>query len=100
MNTREMVNIALQLAGLQEDTVDTEIGCEGADVHRVLAGIDMSDAVMLAAKALGWKVSSVTEGQLSGDALDVLARQLGRDLGMEVRMPPPERRDWLLGQIL
>ena len=54
MNTREMVNIALQLAGLQEDTVDTEIGCEGADVHRVLAGIDMSDAVMLAAKALGY----------------------------------------------
>lgn len=51
-------------------------------------------------KALGWKVSSVTEGQLSGDALDVLARQLGRDLGIEVRMPPPERRDWLLGQIL
>lgn len=27
MNTREMIDIALKLAGLEEDTVDTEIGC-------------------------------------------------------------------------
>ena len=51
-------------------------------------------------KAMGWKVSSVTNGQLTGDALDVLARQLGKDLGVEVRMPSPERRDWLLSQIV
>lgn len=49
---------------------------------------------------MGWKVSSVTNGQLTGDALDVLARQLGKDLGVEVRMPPPERRDWILSQIV
>lgn len=54
MTTREMVDIALKLAGLSEDTVDTEIGCEGADVHRVLAGIDVSDAVMLAAQQKGY----------------------------------------------
>lgn len=52
MNTREMVNIALKLAGLSEDTVDTEIGCVGEDVKRVLAGIDMSDATLLAAKQM------------------------------------------------
>lgn len=54
MNTREMVNIALKLAGLEEDTVDTEIGCEGADIKRVLAGIDMDNATLLAAKNLGY----------------------------------------------
>ena len=41
MTTREMVNVALRLAGLEEDTVDTEIGCEGTCIKRVLAGIDM-----------------------------------------------------------
>lgn len=54
MNTREMVNIALKLAGLEEDTVDTEIGCAGEDIKRVLAGIDMSDAVLMAAKQMGY----------------------------------------------
>lgn len=54
MDTRTMVNIALKLAGLEEDTVDTEIGCEGNDIKRVLAGIDMSDATLLAAKQLGY----------------------------------------------
>lgn len=54
MNTREMVNIALKLAGLEEDTVDTEIGCAGEDIRRVLAGIDMSDTTLLAAKQMGY----------------------------------------------
>lgn len=54
MNTREMVNIALKLAGLEEDTVDTEIGCEGQDIKKVLAGIDMSDTTLLAAKQMGY----------------------------------------------
>lgn len=54
MNTREMVNIALKLAGLEEDTVDTEIGCAGENIHRVLAGIDMSDTTLLAAKQMGY----------------------------------------------
>ena len=54
MDTRAMVNIALKLAGLEEDTVDTEIGCAGQDVKRVLAGIDMDTATLLAAKPRGY----------------------------------------------
>ena len=54
MDTRAMVNIALKLAGLEEDTVDTEIGCAGQDVKRVLAGIDMDTATLLAAKQRGY----------------------------------------------
>lgn len=51
-------------------------------------------------KAMGWKVTSVTNDQLSGDALDVLARQLCQDLGIEANPPDPGRRDWLLSQIV
>lgn len=54
MTTREMVNIALKLAGLEEDTIDTEIGCPGEDIHRVLAGVDMDSATLLAARELGY----------------------------------------------
>lgn len=54
MDTRTMVNIALKLAGLEEDTVDTEIGCPGEDIKRVLAGIDMDTATLLAAKDQGY----------------------------------------------
>lgn len=54
MNTRDLVDIALKLAHLEEDTVDTEIGCPGDNIKRVLAGIDMSDTTLLAAKQLGY----------------------------------------------
>ena len=54
MNTREMIDIALKLAGLEEDTVDTEIGCPGENIHRVLAGIDMDNATLMAAKEKGY----------------------------------------------
>lgn len=50
-------------------------------------------------KSMGWKVTSVTSGQLSGDALDVLARQLARDLRVPFTGPAPERRDWLIREL-
>ncbi|MDM8271862.1 DUF559 domain-containing protein [Thermophilibacter provencensis] len=50
-------------------------------------------------KSLGWKVNSVTSGQLSGDALDVLARQLARDLGVKGKQPPARMRDWLIEEL-
>ena len=50
-------------------------------------------------KSMGWKVTSVTDGQLSGDALDVLARQLAKDLAVKSAEPPAGLRDWLLDQI-
>lgn len=70
MNTREMVDIAIRLAGLTEDTVDTEIGCAGEEVHRVLAGIDMSDAVMLAAKDMGYDCIAEHHG-IMGKAMHI-----------------------------
>ena len=50
-------------------------------------------------KSMGWKVISVTFGQLSGDALEVLARQVARDLGVSLEGPTPELRDWLVSEL-
>jgi putative NIF3 family GTP cyclohydrolase 1 type 2 len=54
VNTREMINAALDLAGLKEDTVDTEIANTGENIKSVLAGIDVDNAVILAAKMKGY----------------------------------------------
>ena len=48
--------------------------------------------------SMGWRVFSVTAGQLSGDALDVLAGQLSGCLGSG-GMPTADRRDWLLSEL-
>ena len=51
-------------------------------------------------KSMGWKVISVTAGQLSGDALDVLARQVAKDLGVRGKTPEPALRDWLISELV
>lgn len=50
-------------------------------------------------KSMGWKVLTVTDGQLSGDALDVLMRQVAKDLKVRLKAPKPELRDWLLEEL-
>lgn len=50
-------------------------------------------------KSMGWKVITVTDGQLSGDALDVLMRQVAKDLKLRLKTPKPELRDWLLEEL-
>lgn len=50
-------------------------------------------------KSMGWKVISVTDGQLSGDTLDVLMRQVAKDLKVRLKAPKPELRDWLLEEL-
>lgn len=50
-------------------------------------------------KSMGWKVLTVTDGQLSGDALDVLMRQVAKDLKVHLKAPKPELRDWLLEEL-
>lgn len=50
-------------------------------------------------KSMGWKVVSVTDGQLSGDALGVLARQVAKDLWMAPEDPETRLRDWLASEL-
>ncbi|TFG13857.1 hypothetical protein EU537_05200 [Candidatus Thorarchaeota archaeon] len=54
MNTDEIMQIALDLAGLNEVPGDTAIHVPGKDIERVLIGIDMGTAELLLAKELGY----------------------------------------------
>ncbi len=54
MNTKQMMEIALDLAGLKEMPVDTTITVEGKNIKRVLIGIDMETPELILAKQLGF----------------------------------------------
>ncbi|MDR2157445.1 MAG: hypothetical protein LBO81_06680 [Clostridiales Family XIII bacterium] len=54
MTTREMVQIALDLAGLSELPQDSSVSVESDSVTNVLAGVDMGVSELLLARALGY----------------------------------------------
>ncbi|HBH11606.1 MAG: hypothetical protein XD91_1125, partial [Clostridiales bacterium 38_11] len=54
MNTRELMNIALRLAGLENEPYDTTISVEGENIQKILIGVDMETPEMLLAKNLGY----------------------------------------------
>jgi len=54
MNTREIMELALKLAGLEEIPADSVIITEGENIKRVLMGIDMDTPELLAAMELGY----------------------------------------------
>lgn len=54
MDTRKMIDIALELAELKEETVDTEIGFAGENIKKVVCGIDIDSSIFLAAKMQGY----------------------------------------------
>ncbi|SET25020.1 Nif3-like dinuclear metal center hexameric protein [Anaerobranca gottschalkii] len=53
MNTKEIMDLALQLAGLDEVPEDSGIIVEGENIKKVAIGVDMELAEMLLAKELG-----------------------------------------------
>ncbi|SHK22835.1 Putative GTP cyclohydrolase 1 type 2, NIF3 family [Anaerobranca californiensis DSM 14826] len=53
MNTKEIMDLALQLAGLDEVPEDSGIIVEGENIKKVAIGVDMELAEMLLAKDLG-----------------------------------------------
>ncbi|MFW9847983.1 MAG: Nif3-like dinuclear metal center hexameric protein [Candidatus Thorarchaeota archaeon] len=54
MNTEEIMQIALSMAGLDSIPGDTGIHVSGSDIKKVLIGIDMSTAELLLAEKLGY----------------------------------------------
>lgn len=54
MNTREMMDIALNLAGLKEEPQDAEIIVPGENIRRVLAGVDMNTPEVIIGKIMGY----------------------------------------------
>lgn len=53
MNTKEIMGLALELAGLDEVPHDSGIMVEGDNIKKVFAGIDMDTAEIMLAKQLG-----------------------------------------------
>lgn len=54
MNTRRMMEIALELAGLDEIPQDSGINVEGSDINRIMIGVDMETPELLLARDLGY----------------------------------------------
>ncbi|MBF4695951.1 Nif3-like dinuclear metal center hexameric protein [Fusibacter ferrireducens] len=54
MTTKEIMEIALKLAGLSEMPSDTSINVEGDSIQKILIGIDMENPEILLAKELGY----------------------------------------------
>ena len=54
MNTNDLMNIALELAKLEEKPYDTDIIVEGSNIKKVLIGIDMETPELLLARDLGF----------------------------------------------
>jgi len=54
MNTKQLMDSALALAGLTEMPEDCGISMEGDNIKRVLMGVDMDTAELLLAKELGY----------------------------------------------
>lgn len=53
MNTKEIMDLALELAGLEEIPEDSGILVEGDNIKKIFAGIDMETAEIMLAKQLG-----------------------------------------------
>ncbi len=53
MNTEQIMQLALELAGLTEVPADSAVLVPGENIKRVLVGVDMGTAEMLLAKQLG-----------------------------------------------
>ena len=77
MNTQQMMDTALQLAGLDEMPADCEVTVPGENIRKVLMGIDMDTAELLLAKQLGYDcVVSHHPRNTSLYTLDVMDRHI------------------------
>ena len=50
MNTKELMDAALQLADLTEIPADSQIIVEGENIKKILMGVDMQTAELMLAK--------------------------------------------------
>jgi len=73
MTTKELMDIALKTAGLNEMPEDCGVIVEGKGIKKVLMGVDMDTAELMLAKQLGYDcVVSHHPRNTSADMLDVL----------------------------
>ena len=73
MNTQKMMDIALDLAGLDKMPGDCDVVVPGEDIKKVLVGVDMDTAELLLAKELGYDcVVSHHPKNTNADIVDVM----------------------------
>lgn len=79
MNTREIMQVALDMAGLTEIPYDSGILVEGTDIKKVLFGVDMETPEILLAKQLGYDLvlgHHPTDGNPTIQFSKVMLRQI------------------------
>ena len=77
MNTQKMMDVALELAGLDYMPADCDVVVPGEDIKRVLAGVDMDTAELLLAKELGYDcVVSHHPKNTNVEMLDVMDKHI------------------------
>ena len=77
MNTQKMMDVALELAGLDKMPADCDVVVPGENIKRVLAGVDMDTAELLLAKELGYDcVVSHHPKNTNVEMLDVMDKHI------------------------
>jgi hypothetical protein len=89
MNTEQIMQLALELAGLTEVPADSAVLVPGDHIKRVLVGVDMGTAEMLLAKQLGCDCvigHHPVGGSARADFPKVMERQIARmmDAGIPI----------------
>ncbi|MCL2378588.1 MAG: hypothetical protein FWC77_05625 [Defluviitaleaceae bacterium] len=96
MNTKQLMDSALALAGLTEMPQDCGISMEGENIKRVLMGVDMDTAELLLAKELGYDcVVTHHPRNTDVDMLKVMDRHI---LKLEALGLPRNHSQKLLGE--
>ena len=96
MNTQQLMDSALALAGLSKMPEDCGIAVEGENIKRVLMGVDMDTSELLLAKELGYDcVVTHHPRNTSADILDVLDDHI---LKLEALGVPRNKSQKLLAQ--
>jgi len=90
MTTDNILQLALDMAGLTEVPADTEIYCPGEGIRRVLVGIDLEGAELVVAKARGFDLV-LTHHPAGGTAVLRLDQVFARHVDLMVRAGVPEK---------
>lgn len=109
MTTEDILQVALDMAGLTEVPADTEIYVSGRRIRRVLAGIDLDGAELLLAQTKGFDLA-LAHHPAGGTAVLRMDEVFARHVGLMVRAGVPEEvaqtavaeklhEDRILGQI-
>ncbi len=91
MNTHEVMQVALEVAGMTEVPADSAVYVPGDDLNRVLVGIDLDEAELLLAKQLGYDLA-IAHHPAGGTAVVHYHRVLERHIEQMVAVGVSQER--------